>query len=123
MIAFAKAGIAGPGAKRRVEALVAQPHLIVHRHTSRDGAAAGLGAFLPVVHIVLLERVGRLKARTPANRSRLGESGRHLGHEPRHFVLYLRMWLQPDIEIEDDLVEPDSLDFFQYFSNLRRASE
>src|SRR5215472_10050881 len=55
--------------------------------------------------------------------SRLGESGRHLGHEPRHFVLYLRMWLQPDIEIEDDLVEPDSLDFFQYLSNLLWTAE
>jgi len=63
------------------------------------------------------------EAQSGIRSSRLAESGRHLSHEPRHFVLYLRMRLQPDIEIEDDLVEPNSLDFFQYFSNLSRAAE
>jgi len=33
------------------------------------------------------------------------------------------MRLQPNVEIEDDLVEPDILDFFQYFRNLRRDAE
>ena len=63
------------------------------------------------------------EAQSGIRSSRLAENGRHLGHEPRHFVLYLRMRLQPNVEIEDGLVEPDILDFFQYFSNLRRDAE
>ena len=33
------------------------------------------------------------------------------------------MRIQHDVEIEDDLIEPDSFDFFQYLSNLRWAAE
>jgi hypothetical protein len=62
VVAFAEAMIAGPGAERGIEALVAEPHLVVDRDTPGHHAAAGLGAFLPIVHVVLLERAGRAEA-------------------------------------------------------------
>src|SRR4029077_1738147 len=59
VVALAETGIARPGAKRRIEALVAEPHLVVDRHATRRDATAGLGAFLPIVHVVLLEGARR----------------------------------------------------------------
>ena len=55
MVAFAKAGIAGPGAERRIKGLVPEPHLVVHWHKPRDESPTGLRTFLLVVHVVLLE--------------------------------------------------------------------
>src|SRR5215472_5906423 len=62
VIALAHAEIAGPGLEVRVETLVAQAHLRVHRQSPRDDAATGAGAFLPVVHVVLLEGTGGAEA-------------------------------------------------------------
>src|SRR5437763_15529561 len=59
VIALAEARIAGPGAEPFVEALAAQAHLRVERHPAGDDAATGLRAFLPIVHVVLLEGAGR----------------------------------------------------------------
>src|SRR6516225_9961581 len=75
MIAFAKAGIAGPGAERRIEALVPEPHLIVYRQTPRGNATTGLGAFLPVVHVVLLKGAGRAEAANAGEAERLLDDG------------------------------------------------
>src|SRR6516164_9746156 len=62
MVALAHAEIAGPGLELPVEAVMPQTHLRVYRHSSRDHPAAGAGAFLPIVHIVLLESAGRAEA-------------------------------------------------------------
>src|SRR5439155_26210283 len=59
MIALAHAEIAGPGFEAFVEPLMPQTHLRVHGHATRDHAAAGAGALLPIVHVVLLECAGR----------------------------------------------------------------
>src|SRR4030095_9520053 len=59
VVALAETGITRPGAERRIKALAAEPHLVVDRHAARCDAAAGLGAFLPIVHVVLLEGAGR----------------------------------------------------------------
>src|SRR5437588_11332614 len=54
------------------------------------------------------------KRRPAALRPRgLGEGGRDFGHKARHLVLDLRVRLQADIEIEDDLVETGGLHLFQ----------
>src|SRR5215469_11638255 len=58
VVALAEAGVAGPGAERAVEALMPAAHLIVDRQAPRHDAAAGLRAFLPIVHIVLFEGSG-----------------------------------------------------------------
>ena len=42
---------------------------------ARHDAAAGLGAFLPIVHVVLLEGAAGLKPRTPASRNASLTSG------------------------------------------------
>src|SRR5579864_8035288 len=62
MVRFAHAIFTGPAAERRIEALVPEPHLGVERHLPRHHAAAGAGAFLPIVHVVLLEGAGRAEA-------------------------------------------------------------
>ena len=54
---------------------------------------------------------------------RLGKGGRDFGHEAGHLVLDLRMRLQADIEVEDDLVETGRLDLFQRVGDLRRRAE
>src|SRR6516225_6376723 len=68
VVALAHAEIARPGVETLVKALVPKPHLRVYRHAPRDDAAASAGAFLPIVHVVLLEGAGRLKPRTPLSR-------------------------------------------------------
>src|SRR5437879_4556743 len=62
VVALAEAGIAGTGAEGGIEVLVPEPHLIVDRQAPRHDAAAGLRAFLPIVHVVLLESSGRAEA-------------------------------------------------------------
>src|SRR4051794_18562896 len=62
VVALAEPIVADPCTERRIEAVVPKPHLRVERHAPRHRAAARLGAFLPVVHVVLLERAGRAKA-------------------------------------------------------------
>src|SRR5271166_2296807 len=69
VVALAHAKVAGPGVEALVEALVPQAHLRVHRHAPRDDAAAGAGAFLPIVHIVLLEGAGRATRPAPSSRT------------------------------------------------------
>src|SRR5260370_14491680 len=56
MVAFAVAVVAGNGPVFRVEVLAATAHLVVQRLPAGDHTPAGLGAALPVVHVVLLER-------------------------------------------------------------------
>src|SRR5215469_720442 len=51
--------------------------------------------------------------RTYAGRRRLVKSGCDLGHEALHRVFDLRVRLQTDIEIEDDLIETGGLDLLQ----------
>src|SRR5262245_28256953 len=65
VVALAKAAITGPGAKRGIKAFTPEPHLIVDWQTPRDNATAGLGAFLPIIHVVLLKGAGRAKAANP----------------------------------------------------------
>jgi hypothetical protein len=62
MVALADAQIAGRGLEVLVEALVTQPHLVVQHHAPRHDAAAGTGAFLPIVHVVLFEGARRAEA-------------------------------------------------------------
>src|SRR6516164_11101207 len=62
MVALAEAGITDPSAKLGIEALMPEPHLIVDWQAPRHDAAAGLRAFLPIVHVVLLECTGRAEA-------------------------------------------------------------
>src|SRR5438067_6663205 len=59
----------------------------------------------------------------PAARQYSGESGRDLGGKARHLVLDLRVRLQPDIDVEDHLVEPGPLDLLQRVSDVRRGPE
>src|SRR6267154_2300771 len=65
MVALADAMVAGPGVEASVEVFVTHAHLRVDRHAARHDPAAGLGAFLPIVHIVLLEGAGRAEAAYP----------------------------------------------------------
>src|SRR5581483_4229984 len=71
VVALAERGVAGPAAEGRVECLAPQAHLVVDRHLAGHDAAAGLGAFLPVVHVVLLERAGRAETAHPRQAERL----------------------------------------------------
>src|SRR6516164_11759879 len=59
MVALAHAEIAGPGIEVRIEALMSEPHLRVQESSPRHRSATGAGAFLPVVHVVLLQAAGR----------------------------------------------------------------
>src|SRR5580700_3465388 len=65
MVALAHAPLAGPAVEAVVEPLVPDPHLGVERHATRHDALAGAGAFLPIVHVVLLEGAGRAEAPDP----------------------------------------------------------
>src|SRR5437762_4627763 len=59
----------------------------------------------------------------PAARQYSGESGRDLGGEARHLVLDLPVRFQPDIDVEDHLVEPGRLDLLQRVSDVRWGPE
>src|SRR5271169_709824 len=76
VVALAHAEIAGPAFEIFVEALVPQTHLRVHGHAPRDDATAGAGAFLPIVHVVLLEGAGRAEPADPGQAHRLLDLGR-----------------------------------------------
>src|ERR1700730_13995037 len=65
MVALAHAPFAGPAAEAVIEALVPDPHLGIERHAPRHDALAGAGAFLPIIHVVLLEGAGRAEAPDP----------------------------------------------------------
>src|SRR5271163_4000119 len=54
VVALAKAVVAGPRLEIFVITLVPQPHLVAEGMAAGDHTAAGLGAALPVVHVVLL---------------------------------------------------------------------
>src|SRR5258708_666515 len=56
---LAVAVVAGDRAEIRVEAFAPGAHLVVERLPARHDAAAGLGAALPIVHVVLLEGAAR----------------------------------------------------------------
>src|SRR5262245_27456952 len=71
MVALAEAGIADRGAEGGIEALVPEPHLVVDRHAPGHDAAAGLRAFLPIIHIVLLEGSGGAETAHPRQPERL----------------------------------------------------
>src|SRR5271166_682478 len=62
MVAFAVAVVAGQGSEFVVEALVPEPHFVTEGIAPGDHASSGLGAALPVVHVVLLESAGRAEA-------------------------------------------------------------
>src|SRR5437879_7413997 len=62
MVALAHAEIAGPGVETLIEPLVSEPHLRIQEGPPGYHAAAGAGAFLPIVHVVLLEGPGRAEA-------------------------------------------------------------
>ena len=51
------------------------------------------------------------------------KGGGNFGDEPRHLVLDLRVRLQADIEVEDDLVEAGGLDLFQGLVSVLCAGE
>src|SRR5262245_50228971 len=55
MVALAVAVVAGQRAEIRVEAFVPEAHLVTERVAPGHHASPGLGAALPVVHVVLLE--------------------------------------------------------------------
>src|SRR5713101_2085452 len=76
MVALAHAILAGPAAELRVEALVAEAHLRVERHLPRHHAATGAGAFLPIVHVVLLEGARGAEAPHPGQPDRVLDMGR-----------------------------------------------
>src|SRR5947207_6632848 len=71
MVALAHPIFAGPAAEFRVKALVTEPHLGVERHLPRHHAAAGAGAFLPIVHVVLFEGTRGAEAPHPGDPDRL----------------------------------------------------
>src|SRR5216683_3780567 len=71
MVALAHAKLAGPAAELRVKALVPEAHLRVERHLPGHDAATGAGAFLPIVHVVLLEGAGRAEASHPGQPDRV----------------------------------------------------
>src|ERR1043166_2792118 len=70
VVAFAVAVIAGPGAERLVKALVPQAHFVIQGLASGDRAARGLGAALPIVHVVLLEGARRAEHPHPGGPDR-----------------------------------------------------
>src|SRR5438093_6054182 len=72
VIALAHAVVAGPGVEALIEPLVAEPHLGVQVGSPRHDAATAARAFLPVVHVVLLERARGAEA------SHAGQSVRFL---------------------------------------------
>src|SRR5712691_5300553 len=55
MVRFAVAIVARQRREIGIEPLVSQAHCVVQRMAAGDDAAAGLGAALPIVHVVLLE--------------------------------------------------------------------
>src|SRR5437667_1660367 len=98
VIALAHAEIAGPGFEVLIEALMPQAHLRIHRHAPRDHAATGAGAFLPIVHIVLLEGAGRAEAAHSGQPDRLLDvrRGSFVGENPGPHLGPVRAARMPD---------------------------
>src|SRR5712691_9425859 len=80
MVGFAVAVFAGQRPEIRVETLVSQAHSVVQGMAPCNDTAAGLGAALPIVHVVLLERAGR------AENAHSGEADRFLDFGRRRLV-------------------------------------
>src|SRR5438105_5689347 len=80
MVVLAHAEFAGPGAEVRIKAVMTEPHLRIERHPAGHHAAAGAGAFLPIVHVVLLEGARRAEA------AHAGEPDRLLDMRRRRLV-------------------------------------
>src|ERR1700758_829362 len=62
MVAFTVAVVAGPGFEIFVETLVPEAHFIAERVAPGHHPSRGLGAALPIIHVVLLERARRAEA-------------------------------------------------------------
>src|SRR6516162_2451567 len=75
MVDFAVPIVAGPGFEVVVEALVTEPHFVAQDMAPGDRTASGLGAALPIVHVVLLERAGRTEHPHPGQPDRLFDRG------------------------------------------------
>src|SRR5438132_3795152 len=84
MVAFAVAVIAGQRSEILVEALMPQAHLVTERIAPGDDTSSGLGAALPVVHIVLLEGARRPEHPHPRQPNGLLDLGRGglVGEDP-----------------------------------------
>src|SRR5215472_11739601 len=100
VITLAHAEVADPGLQRVVVALAAEPHLGVESQPPRHRSAAGLGAFLPIVHVVLLERAGRAEAAHPGETDRLLDMRRRglVDIDPRPHLGLVRTARMPDPE-------------------------
>src|SRR5216683_2427256 len=65
MVALTHAPVAGPAVEAVVEPLMPDAHLGIERHAPRHDPLTGAGAFLPIVHVVLLEGARRAEAPDP----------------------------------------------------------
>src|SRR6516162_2942942 len=100
MVAFTVAVVAGHCPEILVKTLAAEAHLIIERVAAGDHAAPGLGAALPVVHIVLLKGTCRTEGPRSGQPERILDLwGRRLVHvDPRpHLGLVRSAWV-PDPE-------------------------
>src|SRR5580700_2378546 len=100
MIEFAVAMVAGPGVEIRVEALVPEPHLVAQFEAPRDRAACGLGAALPIVHVVLLEGARWAEHPHPRHADRFLDLGRGrlVGVDPGPNLGLVRTARMPDAQ-------------------------
>src|SRR6516225_3793126 len=80
MVDFTVTIVTGPSFQLLVEMLVPETHLVTEKIASGDRPSAGLGAPLPIVHVVLLERARRTE---PAH---AGQSDRFLDRRGRRLV-------------------------------------
>src|ERR1044071_5821854 len=76
MVRLAVAVFAGHRLEVRIEAFVSEAHAVVQRIAPRDDAAPGLGAALPIVHVVLLEGAAGAEHAYPREAYRLLHLGR-----------------------------------------------
>src|SRR5436190_13797017 len=100
MVAFAVAIIARPGVQRLVEALATEAHLVIQILAPGDRTAGGLGAALPIVHIVLLEGARWTEHPNPGHPDRLLDMRRRrfVGIAPRPDLGLVRAARVPDPE-------------------------
>src|SRR2546429_1363103 len=75
-------------------------HLRIHRHATRDHAAAGAGAFLPIVHVILLEGAGRAETANTGQADRFLDMRRGglVGVDPGPHLGLVRATRVPDAE-------------------------
>src|SRR5271154_6388322 len=100
VVVLAVAILAGPGAERRIEAVVTEPHLRVQRHAPGHDAATGARAFLPIVHVVLLKGARRAEAAHAGKTDRLLDLRRRrlVDVDPRPHLGLVRTARVPDAE-------------------------